>query len=239
MSNFASIDEHVAQSYGAIKIAYLIARNIQILPTPPREKKIARRVEADARSKFTSQTLPEDPLLGSWLDLARKMGITNDDELPAQIQLLRRIISGKDIPKINNVVDAANITAAEFKCPVGAFDFDKLQGKVTLRLARAGESMRPLFSSSAIEIPEGEIVYADVDKIFSRYCKDADETKITESTKNIFCVVDGTDQTPTEHVIRARDSLAILLRDVCGNETLVEEGLVIGRERGVENDTLR
>jgi DNA/RNA-binding domain of Phe-tRNA-synthetase-like protein len=217
MSDFVKIDEMVAQSYGAIKIAYLIARNIQVIPTPPREKKLARKVEVDVRTKFTIVNFQEDPLISSWFELAKKMGISSDDDLPAQIQLLRRILSRYDIPKINNVVDAANITAAEFKCPVGAFDFDNLQGNVTLRLAKAGEVMKPLFASSMIELPEGEIVYADEAKVFSRYSKDADDTKITDVTKNIFCVVDGTKQIPAEHITKARDSLDSILRDVCGN----------------------
>lgn len=226
MSSEVRIDEEIRNRFGSVKIAFLIARNITITATPPREKKIARRVEAELRDALTVPTLNTDPIIASWFDLARRMGISDDADLPAQVQLMRRILSGHDIPKINNVVDAANITAAQFRCPVGAFDLDKLQPGITLRIARPGEVIRPLFATDDVPIPEGEIVYADSELVFSRYSKDADQTKITDLTKNIFCVVDGTPETSVEHITRARDSLASLLLDV-GGDIEIERGVVV------------
>ena len=47
--------------------------------------------------------------------------------------LLRRIISGKSFPQINNVVDIINLVSVESRLPVGLYDLDHIQGDVIFR----------------------------------------------------------------------------------------------------------
>lgn len=161
-----SIDPKIEKKFSAIKIAYLFANNISVIKTPPREKKIARQVEANLRAAFSMETLENDINIKEWIEVAENMAITSEDDLPAHIGLVRRIISGRDIPKINNVIDAANITAAKYRCPVGVFDANEIVSDITLRFAEKGESYVPLFAEKAIAVNEAEIVYADQKGIF-------------------------------------------------------------------------
>jgi DNA/RNA-binding domain of Phe-tRNA-synthetase-like protein len=214
VSGLISVEPDVRARYGEVSLAYLIASDVQVASTPPRLKKRARRVEAQLRS--TVNDGPVDPRLVAWREFASRMGLTLDEELPAHLQLLDRILHGWDIPKINNVVDAANIVAAEFLTAVGAFDLERIRGKAVLRLARLNERMTPMFASRDVSLREGEIVYADESRVFSRYSKDCDFTKITKETTKILCVVDQAPGMEVDIVRQAQKALAEILADVAG-----------------------
>lgn len=223
------IDPKIAEIHGSVKIAYLVISGIVVSKTPPREKKIARIIEAELRSQFNEIDFTSDFYIKEWLAFASQMRIEKPELLPAQIGLIKNILLGRDIPKINNVVDAGNIIAAKFRCPVGIFDLSTLGKDVTLRKAGAGERYTPMFELESTELLQGEVVYADEMGIFSRYSKDSDRTKITELTDTILCVIDGTNGIFSEHLLNARTELAQLLKEVAGDDLKIESDLVIAK----------
>jgi phenylalanyl-tRNA synthetase beta chain len=82
--------------------------------------------------------------------------------LPAEI--LQPLIAA-DEHSINAPVDASNLTNFDIGQPTHAFDADKIDGPITIRLSRKGEQAWMLFTSGPIEIPEGTLVIADDSKI--------------------------------------------------------------------------
>ena len=56
--------------------------------------------------------------------------------------LLRRLISGKGMPRINNVVDVINLVSVESRMPVGLYDMAHVKGAVEFRAGRAGETYK-------------------------------------------------------------------------------------------------
>jgi DNA/RNA-binding domain of Phe-tRNA-synthetase-like protein len=225
-----TIDPEIAVKYGGVKIAYLFIDGVKIVKTPPREKKIARNLESEIREHFRSVKLESDGNLRDWMCLAEKMGVIEEHLLPAQIGLIKSILAGRDIPKINNVVDAGNIIAAKYRCPVGIFDAAGIVSNICLRIAKKDEEYLPMFSSHNVKVLSQEIVYSDQLGIFSRYSKDADRTKITDHTNSIFCVIDGTDSIALSHIIEARDELASLIKEIAGEIEPIVSNFVIAKE---------
>ena len=137
------IDPAVVKLYGDVKVSYLLITGFDVLPTPPRLKKVARKVEQEFRDQF--KTPDDSDLLQSWKRLGRDMGLTDSDDFPAPRALVETILLGRNIPKINCVVDAANITAIKYQTPVGVFDADKLVSpiKTTPGSARRGDCSNP------------------------------------------------------------------------------------------------
>jgi|GEM_PF-3173042 len=219
-----SINPNIYCNYGNIKISYCIFRNVDVLNTPPRMKKVARSVERDIREHLSSESWEKQLNIDTWMKLFNNMGLMEIEERPASVQLVERILSGKNIYKINNIVDAANITAAKYLVPVGVFNFDSITPPIKLRMALPGENMIPLFQEDPIEVNLKEIVYTDASGIFSRYSKDADRTKITDDTKNVFAVVDGTDEIDRGYLEEARSFLISLIKDTCGEQLHIELG---------------
>jgi len=70
-----------------------------------------------------------------------------------------------DEHSINAPVDASNLTNFDLGQPTHAFDADKVDGPITIRLSRKGEKAWMLFTPEAVEIPEGTMVIADDSKI--------------------------------------------------------------------------
>jgi phenylalanyl-tRNA synthetase beta chain len=105
-------------------------------------------------------------------------GLTNDILAPL-------IATG--IHMINDPVDASNLTNFDLGQPTHAFDADAIVGPITVRMSRAGEKARMLFTSGSAEIPEGTLVIADDVKILGIAgvigCEDS---RITEKTTRIL-----------------------------------------------------
>jgi DNA/RNA-binding domain of Phe-tRNA-synthetase-like protein len=219
-----TIDPQVIDRYGGLKIAYLRLDNYAVTSSPPRIKKMARRVEQELRESIA--TPAQSPTLSSWQRLAGEMGLTGQEDLPAPHALVDSVLSGRTLPKINSVVDAANITALKFLTPVGVFDADKLTPPIRLRLAGDGETITPIMSTEDVKCMPGEIVYADQRRVFSRYSRDADFSKITADTRNILSVVDATPAIPASYAQEALTFLrSLLLETAVPGWTPAETGL--------------
>ena len=72
---------------------------------------------------------------------------------------------GADVHSISAPVDASNLTNFDIGQPTHAFDADKIDGPITIRLSRKGEKAWMLFTPEAVEIPEGTLVIADDSKL--------------------------------------------------------------------------
>ena len=215
-----TIDPAVRDAYGAVNVAFLVLSNLTVTKTPPRLKKIARKAEAELREAAADRWPGEG--LSSWEELAGRMGLVQRSDLPAPRELAESIRAGRTIPKINSVVDAANVTAICYETPVGAFDLDTLEPPITLGLAGAGASITPILATSPVTCVEDEIVYADKNRVFSRYSRDADFSKITDDTKHVLCVVDGTPEMPTSRLTEAAELLAGLLTDALEGQVSID-----------------
>jgi phenylalanyl-tRNA synthetase beta chain len=70
-----------------------------------------------------------------------------------------------DEHSISAPVDASNLTNFDIGQPSHAYDADKIDGPITIRMSRKGEKAWMLFTPEAVEIPEGTLVIADDSKI--------------------------------------------------------------------------
>lgn len=133
--------------------------------------------------------------------LQSKFGQDPKVQLPAvENMLVRGILQGK-FPTINSAVDSANITSIENLTPIGLFDFDRINGKVHLRLAKQGDEFIPIGKTKPEKIKAGSPVLSDSEKIFSAIgIRDSESTKITLSSKNILMLSWGASESSAQKV---------------------------------------
>ena len=87
---------------------------------------------------------------------------------------------------ISNAVDASNFTLLGMGHPTHAFDLDKIEGAIVVRLARAGEKLR-LLDGSERTLTADDLVIADDRKALSLAgVMGGWDSMITPSTKNIL-----------------------------------------------------
>ncbi len=104
-------------------------------------------------------------------------------------KLLRRIIKGEGLDTINNIVDLSNILSLSFKCPVGTFDYTKINGDVILRAGQNSESYLSL-GNQELNI-EGLPIFADEEGPFGSTTSDSARTSVDSNTKTILLTVFG------------------------------------------------
>jgi DNA/RNA-binding domain of Phe-tRNA-synthetase-like protein len=144
------------------------------------------------REKYDLETLKNLPTFRAYRDFFWRVGIDPTKNRPAAEALIRRILRGRTIPHINTLVDAYNLASIKTEIALAAFDADKLEGDLLMRFAEKGEEFLGIGMEKPMVLQGGEIVISDGEKLVAIYpYRDADDTKITEKTKNVMLLVCG------------------------------------------------
>jgi phenylalanyl-tRNA synthetase beta chain len=101
-------------------------------------------------------------------------------------QWLRAKIESVGIRSINNIVDISNFVMLELGQPTHAFDADKLNGGINVRLARNGEKFLALDGKTYSLKPDNCIVADEKHAVGIGGVMGGEETGVTDSTKNIL-----------------------------------------------------
>ncbi|HYW27491.1 MAG TPA: phenylalanine--tRNA ligase beta subunit-related protein [Terriglobales bacterium] len=72
--------------------------------------------------------------------LYRRFGVDPTRNRPSSEALLRRVRRGDPLPRVNSLVDVANVVSLRLQVPVGLYDLGRVEGPLRLRLGREGES---------------------------------------------------------------------------------------------------
>lgn len=218
------ISNELKKKYSGIKFGFLFVENIKVEKDNQKISELRNQTEEEIR-RFDYEYCLENRNIKSWINQFKEMELNLKQIMPAQVVMIKKISGGKNIPNINVIVDLANIMACRSKLPVGVFDLDKISGNIILRISKKGEKYLPLFEEKEEEIPENEIVYGDGDKIFSRYSKDCDITKITPNTNKAFFVIDGTKDVSSKEILGYLNELESLLKKVL-NANITRKGVI-------------
>ena len=121
--------------------------------------------------------------------------------------LLRRVVSGKGVYQVNNVVDINNLVSLETLQPAGSYDLKRISNPIELRIGHSGEIYRGI-GKEMINI-EKLPVFADSEGPFGSPTSDSERAMIRPETSRVLMVVfsfageDGLEAAAT----RARDLL--------------------------------
>lgn len=104
--------------------------------------------------------------------------------------MVRRAGKGGEAFHIIPLVDFYNSIALSHIVPAGGFDIDQMQEGLSLRLSREGDWFMALDEEKEINVPAGEVSYADGNQIVTRQFvwKQAKHLLLNEHTKNVFFV---------------------------------------------------
>ena len=101
--------------------------------------------------------------------------------------LLRRVIAGKGLPRINNVVDIINLVSVESRLPIGLYDLDHVSGEIVFRSGRAGETYKGI-GKYDLNL-EGLPVFCDALGPHGSPTSDSERTMVTEATKRVLGII--------------------------------------------------
>jgi DNA/RNA-binding domain of Phe-tRNA-synthetase-like protein len=101
--------------------------------------------------------------------------------------LLRRVIAGKGLPRINNVVDVINLVSFESRLPVGLYDLAHVQGDIVFRAGRTGETYKGI-GKYDLNL-EGLPVFCDALGPHGSPTSDSERTMVTLATKQVIAII--------------------------------------------------
>lgn len=117
----------------------------------------------------------------------KRVGIDPTKTRPSSEALLRRVRKGDSLPRINSMVDVCNWCSFEFQLPYGLYDAARIQGDVTLRIGREGESY-PGIRKDDVHVA-GRIALVDAVGPFGNPTSDSARTMVTTGTTQGLLVV--------------------------------------------------
>jgi len=101
--------------------------------------------------------------------------------------LLRRMIAGKGLPRINSVVDVINLVSVESRLPIGLYDLDHVVPPVEFRAGHAGETYKGI-GKYDLNL-EGLPLFADATGPHGSATSDSERTMVTDSTQRVLAVI--------------------------------------------------
>jgi DNA/RNA-binding domain of Phe-tRNA-synthetase-like protein len=101
--------------------------------------------------------------------------------------LLRRVIAGKSLPRINAVVDIINLVSVESRLSIGLYDLAHVQGDIVFRAGRAGETYKGI-GKYDLNL-EGLPVFCDALGPHGSPTSDSERTMVTSETKHVLAVI--------------------------------------------------
>ena len=153
----------------------------------------------------------------------KRVGIDPTKTRPSSEALLRRVRKGDTLPRINSMVDVCNWCSFEFQLPYGLYDAARIDGDVTLRIGREGESYAGIRKDD-VHVG-GRIALVDNLGPFGNPTSDSARTMVTTVTTHGLLVVFAPREIETARLARIMDVTSERMQQYTGCR---EAGRLVG-----------
>ena len=141
----------------------------------------------ELKARLESTALADMPNLGESRRGYRACGKDPGRWRVSSEALYRRVRQGKDLYRINSVVDVNNIVSLETGFSLGSYDMDHLQGTVVLRRGHAGESY-PGIGKDAVDLENMPLLADELGAVGSP-TSDSTRAMITPESRRFLTVI--------------------------------------------------
>ena len=186
------IDSELNSRFPDLNALMIQIKGVKIHEIDDELEKVKLEVMKQVRKEYNINLVKDQKTFRAYRDFFWKIGIDPTKIRPAAEALIRRILAGKTIPRINTLVDTYNLASIKSGIAIATFDTDKLDADILMRFAEEGEQFCGIGMENPLILKGGEIVISDNGKVIAVYpYRDAENTKVTEKTKNITIIVCG------------------------------------------------
>ena len=189
--------------------------------------------EQNCRARWSGMELSAIPGVAAWRRAYKGFGIKSTSYRSSVERLVKRVLAGGDLPRVNGFVDLYNAVSLEHVVCAGADDLDAVTGDLAFRFAREGDTfidMAPADGMPPAQPPKpGEVVYADGSTVLCRrwnWRQDA-RSIVTPRTRRIVLTIQSNGVGSVEDAARDVERLA---REALGMQSRV---VIAEKERPV------
>ena len=211
------IDEPVKERFPDLIVLLAEIEAVEVRERSDELEEFKLEVYERVRSRYDLENLKDEPVVRLYRDFFWRIGIDPTKIRPAAEALIRRILSGKGFPTINTLVDAYNLASAESCVALAAFDAEKIEGDMLMRFAEEGERFLGIGMREPKILKGEELVVSDSKRLIAIYpYRDADYSKVTLETKNIYLMTCGVPGLSMEKLKEAEELAVKYITKFCG-----------------------
>jgi DNA/RNA-binding domain of Phe-tRNA-synthetase-like protein len=137
--------------------------------------------------EFSLDHLSENEHIAAVRGLQKSLGFDPTRYRPSSESLLRRVLKGQGLYRINTAVDVNNLCSLEFLLPMCSYDLRQVKGQVRVRIGEPGEEYpgigRQVFQAAS------KVIIADDSGIMGSTVSDSERTKVTTATTDILLAI--------------------------------------------------
>lgn len=198
-------DIDIIKRFSKFTIIFTTFENVKIRRSDERYEKIYNEEVEKLRNRITLEKLKDDITIRSYRDFYWKyLKIDPTKIRPSGEALARRVLQGKKIPRINNLVDAYNLASMKTFIAFGAYDLDEIEPPLEFRLATSGDKFLGIGMKEPKTLTGNELCLVDQKGIIALYpYRDSERTKIKEETENALLITCGVPGLSKDKLIEA------------------------------------
>lgn len=144
-------------------------------------------VQERMQALWSGRSPAEIPVLQPARQLYRAAGMDPTRMRPSSEALLRRVLQGKGLYRLDPIVDTGNLFSLAESLPLGLYDLDHIEGDVSVRLGREGESFAGI-RKGPINVG-GRLCLADDLGPFGSPSSDSDRCRIRDETARVLFLI--------------------------------------------------
>jgi DNA/RNA-binding domain of Phe-tRNA-synthetase-like protein len=163
----------LTSKFSDFRVALVVAEGLAIAPnrSATLESEIAE-AEARCRERWSGVELSAIPGVAAWRAAYRGFGIKKTSYRSSVERLIKRVLAGDRLPKVNALVDLYNMVSIESGLCLGCDDLDAIAGDLAFRFARPGDTFIDMGAGDGEDPSDppkhGEVVYADANHVLCR-----------------------------------------------------------------------
>lgn len=172
---------------GGVKLAVVEADDVRVTLPDSGLAKLLDEVCARKQRESTVESLAEAEPVRAVRAMFREWGMDPSKYRPSSEALARRVVQGKGLYRVSNVVDIGNLGSIETGWPYGCYDRSQIKAPICLRHGATGERYEGI--GKQIWHLEGRPVLADRRGPFGSPISDSKHSMITEAASEIMIVI--------------------------------------------------
>ncbi len=198
---------------GMLALGMLQADGLQLATLPPEFEEERERITGRLIALYAGKQPADIPGVAETRALFHQLDIDPTKNRPSSEALLRRVLQGKGLPRVNPAVDVCNLCSVEHQLPLGLYDHETVKGTVRVRLGKDSEGY-PGIRKQRVNL-SGRLLLADDDGAFGAPTSDSARTSVTSRTASLMVVLFCPTDRAGKHLSSALEHIADLLTRFC------------------------
>ena len=164
--------EALAERFPQFRVAVIVVEGLTIGERDEALDAEIAAAEARARARWAGVELSAIPGVAAWRAAYRGFGVKKTSYRSSVERLLKRVLAGDRLPRVNALVDLYNMISLDEGLCLGCDDLDRVEGDLAFRFSRDGDSFLDMGAAPGEDPNDppkpGEVVYADDRKVLCR-----------------------------------------------------------------------